>query len=191
MATNETKISHEGSELDYWEPLRLGPRHKTVLALKASGLSGREIASVTGYGEAWVSVIINHPDAQPLLAQLTTDHVAEIATDVRSMIIGAAREAHLKVIDLMRNAKSERVQQLSAFDVLDRAGFKPKEVIQHEKIDLGDKGAQEIADALRETRADFAELPQLATSDGVFAKRGEAGSPAPDFETLETDEPVP
>lgn len=161
------RISVMGSQLKSHEPLELSPRHKTILALSAVGLKNKEIAEVLGIQPATVSVVRGHPDAQPILAKLTADHVAAVSNDVRECITGASMEAFLTVQDLMRSAKNETVRMNSAFDIMDRAGFKPKEASPTVNLSLGD-GAGVFLQAMREIREPTPEYPQLETSEGVF-----------------------
>src|SRR4051794_26004007 len=56
--------------LEKWEPDVLDERHMQVVMLRSTGLDQRVIAKLTGYTESWVSVILNHPDAQYLLTMM-------------------------------------------------------------------------------------------------------------------------
>ena len=128
-------------------PLELSPLHKHMCALKAAGLRGVEIAEVVGMSQSQVSLVLSHPDAEALVARLTTDLVARTAEDTAALIQGATHEAMLLNIKMMREGQSEVVRQRSIFDILDRGGFKPKEVVVSATLQM-DK--DEVA-ALRET----------------------------------------
>jgi predicted transcriptional regulator len=139
------------SELKPWEPERIRPIHQQIVALAACGLKNKEIAEKLGVSESHVSVILNHPETQDLKNQLTTDYVVALTRNTRTRIEAAANEAIDKVVALMRHGKSEQVQQRSAFDILDRAGFKPREVHVNTNINLNREDAQMLTDALHET----------------------------------------
>lgn len=162
----EMKVSKEGSVLKYWEPLELNPRHKNMIALKATGLSNNEIAQILGANAAHVSQIINHPDAKPLLAQLTTDHINSIVSDVGQAIQGSAMEMYEIVLNLARNAKKEEVRRDCAMDLLDRAGFTAKTVNAPPAVQFGAEGAEQLIRALRESKADVV-LPREATGSAL------------------------
>jgi DNA-binding CsgD family transcriptional regulator len=159
-------VTDDGELIVDWRvPLTLTPRHKTIIALASTGLSRNEIVEIIGCSPPTVTNVLKHPDAQKLLAQLTSDHVAAVTEDVGQCISGSAKEAFLKIQDLMRNAKSEVVQQNCAFDIMDRAGFKAREIPQQPTVNLGD--ATEFLQALREARGPANEKPQLSSTDGL------------------------
>jgi hypothetical protein len=156
-----------GSELKGHQALELTPLHKTILALLAVGLKNTEIAEVLNVTPTTVSSVRNHPDGQPILARMTADHVSAVSNDVRECITAASMEAFLTVQELMRGAKNESVRMNSAFDIMDRAGFKPKEAAPTVNLSLGD-GAGVFLQAMREIREPTEEYPQLESSEGVF-----------------------
>lgn len=160
--TDDVRISKEGNALKYYEPLKLDSTHKTIVALRATGLKPGEIANIVGLSGARVSVILNHPDAQPLLAQLTTDHINNVVSDVDEMIKGSAGEAYLKVVDLMRNSGSEKIQMDCAMDLLDRAGFTAKTQQAPPQPQFGDQGAAKIVQALKDSKREIT-VPREAT----------------------------
>lgn len=163
----QPRISVLGSELKNGQALELTPLHKTIIAFRAAGLRRNEIAEVLKVTPATVTNVTKHPDAQPILARLTADHVAEVSKDTRQSIEAASMEAFLKVQNLMREGKSETVQMNCAFDIMDRAGFKPKEAAPIIQVALGDN-AGVFLEAIREMKNPVEELPQLDSSEGVF-----------------------
>jgi hypothetical protein len=146
------------NELKPREPERIRPIHQQIVALHSCGVSNKEIAEQLGCSESHVSVILHHPETQELREKLTTDFVAALMQNTRTRIEGAANEALTKVIDLMRHAKSEQIQQRSAFDILDRAGFKPREVHVNTNINLDREDAMLLSQALAETKMDLEDL---------------------------------
>jgi DNA-binding CsgD family transcriptional regulator len=155
--------------LDYHSPLNLTPRHKTIIALSATGLNRKEVAQIIGCAPATITNVLKHPDAERLLAQLTSDHVVGITEDVSQGISATAKEAFLTIRGLMREAKSEVVRQNCAFDIMDRAGFKAREIPQQPPVNLGD--GKEFLVALRESRGPVNEKPQIGSTDGIWDSR--------------------
>lgn len=158
----------EQRELKSWEPAELSPRHRAVIALHASGLKNYEIAEATGYSESRISVILGHPDAELQAATMTTDHITQLVQDVREMIAGAAKEAFLRNVHLMRHAKKEETQQRSIFDILDRAGFKAKDNPQPASVTFTGEAALDLVSALRESAEDVDEYPPVESTGTVF-----------------------
>lgn len=163
----QPRISVMGSELKRGQALELTPLHKTIIALKSAGLSRKEIAEVLKIDPVTITNVTKHPDAQPILARLTADHVSEVSRNTRQSIEATAFEAFLKVRNLMQEAKSETVQMNCAFDIMDRAGFKPKEAAPIVQVALGEN-AGVFLEAIREMKNPVEELPQLESSEGVF-----------------------
>lgn len=141
----------EHRDLKPWEPSELSPVHKQICAYRASGFRPGEIAELVDMSPTRVSVILNHPDAKELIAKLATDIAIERASDVRTLLDSAALEAMQKNIQLMRSAKSERVQQISAFDILDRAGYEKRELIVSTNVTMPKEDAEALRETLRET----------------------------------------
>ncbi len=184
-----TKVSAEGSALRYWEPLELSPRHKTIIALAATGLTNIEIAETMGCSEVHVSIVRNHPDTEPILAKLSADHIINITEDVGQCISAAAKEAFLVNMDLMRNSASDIVKQRSAFDILDRAGFKPKEVQVRQKVVLEKGAGEEIRVGLREAYGQIQELPQMENAAEQLMKAKQEEENGDFYEIVETTFP--
>jgi hypothetical protein len=161
----------EHVKLKPWAPKSLSPRHKTVLALYAAGVKPGEIADALQMSGSRVSVIINDPRADELIKQLSAELVQDITTETREVIQAHALEAANTVIGLMQNASSERVRQTSAFDILDRAGFKAKDVSVRASVNLDREDAERIRDAIYESRQEPEDLEMVQDTAGVFKAR--------------------
>jgi hypothetical protein len=148
--------------------------------MKATGLTNRQIAELCDLSESRVSVVLNHPDARVLLAERVTEFVSSLTDDLREQIQGAAGEAFQTVVQLMRRAESEKVRQMSAFDILDRAGFKPKDHHVHTTERLEQKDITELAMALRELGQEPEVLEPVSNSVDALVKHSERGSSPPD-----------
>jgi len=156
-------------ELKPWEPNELSDRHMHVIALAASGMKNNAISAVLDMSESRVSVILNDPRSRAIRAELSSDFVGKLMTDTREVIQGHALEAVYAVVDLMRNGVSEQVRQRSAFDILDRAGFKPVERSVSAKVNLPDGAVDAIVQALNESKeADSHVVDMVEDSSGLF-----------------------
>lgn len=154
--------------LEYYHPIEFSPRHKHVVALKAAGLRTKDIAEMLDYEVATVSKILSDPRSKKLLEQLTTDFIEQLTKDTQEVIQSHTLEAANKVVDLMRNAENERVQQTSAFDLLDRGGFKPKEQTLTTNFNVPPEDAKRLIEALIESRKEPEQLEMVQDSSGVF-----------------------
>lgn len=159
-----------GRPRKYWENLKLKPQHLQMLLMKAAGHSGRKIAEVTGYTEARVSVIVNHPDAGWFLSHLIS-YQAERLMDIQARYQAHAGEALDHVLLAMRETQKPEVKAKIGFGILDRAGYgavKKAEVTN--KFEM--PAAQ--ADKLTATMREIAHLDNVEDADWESIE--EAGS---------------
>lgn len=154
--------------LDYYHPQEFSIRHKHVVALRAAGLKNTEIEEATGYKPATISKILSDPRAKKMLQDLSRDFIEQLTKDTQEAIQGTAFEAFEKVRYLMRSAESERVQQTSAFDILDRGGFKPREQSVSTQIRVSSSDIERLISALEESKEEPEELEMVQDSSGVF-----------------------
>lgn len=154
-----------------WQPKVYKPRQEQVLALHLAGLKNQEIAKVLDYSESRVSILITDPRAQELIAQTRGQLLRDMSVEVKDVIVSHSMEAVEKVVDLMRNAKSEKVQQTSAFDLLDRAGHKPKDVTVSAQMIIDSSDAKLIAEALGDISTPPEALEFVQDSAGVFKQK--------------------
>jgi hypothetical protein len=108
--------------LKSWEPDTLDERHIQAILLRASGLQQKAIAAITGWDEPWVSVILNHPDAQYILTRLLS-YAADNVIDLTARIKATAPEAFDTVVTVMRTSNDEKVRTANAFEILKMAGY--------------------------------------------------------------------
>ena len=121
VSTLDGKLGR-GRSLRYWENLKLKPVHLQMLMAKAAGYNNRAIARQFDYDEARVSVIVNHPDAQSVLAHLVS-YQAENLLDIKARIQAHAGEALDTVLTAMRTAPEQTQRAAIGFKLLDRAGY--------------------------------------------------------------------
>lgn len=98
------------------------PIHRSIVFLKAEGLTNREIADRTGYTEAWVSQITRQPWFQKALL----DELKKVGrTSLHAFLEVQAHDTALKLVHLRDNASSESVQLSACNQILDRFLGKP------------------------------------------------------------------
>lgn len=158
----------EGDPQKPWQPKQYKPRQEQVVRLHLAGLKNNEICSVLGYSASRVSVLLTDDRAQEVISQNRGDLLRDMSRGVKDVIVSHAQEAIEKVAFLMKNAESERVQQTSAFDILDRAGHKPKEVSLSAQLIIETHDAALITEALQEIRTPPEPLEFVQDSAGVF-----------------------
>ena len=163
----------EGEPEKPWQPIKYKPRQEQVIALHLGGLKNDEICEVTGYSPSRVSVLITDARAQEVISQARGDLLRDMSRGVKDVIVSHSLEAVEKVVFLMQNAKSEKVQQTSAFDLLDRAGHKPKDVSLSAKLVVETDDAKLIAEALSEISTPPEALEFVQDSSGVFKQKDE------------------
>ena len=141
-----------------------------MCALRAAGMQVQEVAQITGYTPQQVTNVLAHPDADQLVARLTTDIAMRVTNDVAEQIQAATGEAFKKVVHLMRNSDSERIQQVSAFDILDRGGFKPKEIHVNADVQIPAEEAKLLRETIEHMGRDVTIRPPLDNAVEVLSK---------------------
>ncbi len=161
-----------------WQPKQYKPKQEQVIALHIAGLTNNEICTVLDYSPSRVSVLLTDSRAQEVISQTRGELLRDMSREVKDVIVSHSKEAIDKVVHLMKNADSEKVQQTSAFDILDRAGHKPKEVSLSTKLVVATDDAELIAQALGDIRTPPEPLEFVQDSAGVFKKADEAQTSA-------------
>jgi predicted DNA-binding protein (UPF0251 family) len=146
----------------YMNLQKLSPRHYVIMRYLLLGYSQKDTAEKLGISKQMVTDLYNSPlfrtEFDKRLARIMDVH-AETAgkceDPVRVEIEKAKVEAIRTNIELMRQAENERVRQASAWDILDRAGYKPKDVVeQTTRVVIDDKNAADIRAALADIADD-------------------------------------
>ena len=161
-------MSEAAEKLPVGAPKEFSATHWHMFAMRASGMRPGEIASALGYSPSRVSVILNDPRAKALVARMTGDVLRDFQLDVRDLIQSYTGEAVETVATLMRHAESEPVRLGAARDLLDRGGFKPKEVVTHAHVEIDHEDAQRILGALKEAKEEAPVFEMVEDSAGVF-----------------------
>ena len=155
-----------------YEPQRLNTRHMQILLLTASGLKGVEIAEIMDMSQSRISVIKNTPQAGAIIARLRGELQRGYIQDIKGAITSYTGEAVERIADLMRG-ENESVALSAAKDILDRGGYKPREVTVAAQVNIDSKQAEQLMNALVEGRRPEEELvyiqdssKALGTTDG-------------------------
>jgi len=143
---------------------KLNPSHRIVMRIYMQGKSRGEIAEATGFTENYVSMVVGDPTFQEVYRAMQEELDREFISGERDKLVEdpvreRMRENALaaveKVIELL-NAKSETVAQKSAFDILDRAGYKAEEKLKTElEVNLSKKTESALEMALSEMGVDM------------------------------------
>ena len=102
----------------------------TVAMYYLFGLSDIDIAYATGLTEAQVGSLRTHEAFDAMIAEARRNVLAEDGAVVRSMLEKNAVGAAQRVVSLL-NSYDEKVQIVAAKDILDRAGHRPADVVEH------------------------------------------------------------
>lgn len=114
--------------------LPLPPKSMNAVSLVAMyylfGLSDVDIAHVTGLTTAQVGSLRTHDAFDALIGEARRNVLAEDGGQVRSLLEKNAIGAAQRVVSLL-NSYDEKVQVVAAKDILDRAGHRPADVVEH------------------------------------------------------------
>lgn len=163
-----------GTGLKPWEPERLSPRHKNILALIASGMKNREISRMEGMpDESRISVIKNSPAGKAYLQRLSAEMVQGITENTQELIASHSREAVQTVVQLMRAAASENVRLSASKDLLDRGGHKPVERQEHVHVEVDGEDVDRLVAAMNEAKRETPEFHEYEESHKLFPDENE------------------
>jgi len=143
----------------------LSEKHQRIKFFVCQGLSGAEIARRLEMHPRSVQLIISTPLFQTALkdyrlkleGHMIDKQVEDVTADpVADRIRAEAMASVEKVVGLRDFSESEKIQQGSAFDLLNRAGYSAKETKETEHrgdVVLGDKQVLILNEALEETNS--------------------------------------
>lgn len=141
------------------QPQKMNERIEVIMCMDLAGKSGNAIAEELGLTPSRVSIIRNSPlyrtrldverdKLKELYREKQTDKLTT-GDPVEEALKGAALEAAMKKIELMRSGQSEFVQSSSADGILDRAGYRPHQEKTKVTVEVTDKMADRFEAALR------------------------------------------
>lgn len=112
-------------ELKEWEPDKLSTTAIQAILDRSAGVPVAVIAEKYNYNASYVSVLMNHPDAQTLMTTILSMS-ADRVTDIDERLKHLAPEAMNVKVELMRNSRLDTIRDKAASDILDMAGYGKK-----------------------------------------------------------------
>ena len=148
---------------------KVEPRHRAMMRLLISGYKVGDLVEPFGLSSVRISNIVNSPlfkeemrrMEEQVNVKFAESEGSKTASDfVRIRLREEAQRSLDKLISLRDGAQSERVQQLSAIDILDRAGVKGAEKFEGELVlDASEGLVNALAEAVKIMRGKD-ELPK-------------------------------
>lgn len=102
-----------------------------VLVYSLFGLADTEIAVATGLTVEQIEIIRAHDSYQTMMEELRKNVIAADQDAVRKMIHQHTVAAQSKIIDVMQNSEDDKTALKAAQDVMDRAGYRPVDIVEH------------------------------------------------------------
>lgn len=143
-------------------PKHINTRHRKLMRLLIAGWTLRDAAEMLGYHPKRVSQIVTSPLFKEEMAKMQEEIKKEFVetegskatSDIVRLRMKEEALASLEtLIKLRDSSQSDRVRQLSAIEILDRAGYKPTDKVEAEiAIDASDGLCQAIATVMKEMR---------------------------------------
>jgi len=144
------------------QPKHLSSRHRAMMRYLISGKPQGEVAELFGMTPSRFSIICNSPLFKAERTQMETEIGGQFVENeggkvhrdaVREKLMQEALASLDTVIALRDGATSERVRQLSALEILDRAGYKAPERIEgNVEVDASEGLVNAISCAMREMK---------------------------------------
>jgi len=101
-----------------------------ILFYSMLGVSDDEISSLTGLGHDQIGRMRVSDSYIEIQKQFLDSIVNNDMEDVRTLFVQGSRNAASRMVGLM-NSESESIQIAAAKDILDRAGQRPADVVEH------------------------------------------------------------
>lgn len=124
--------------------------HRLVCYRTAAGDTPKEIAEALGVDKSTVYNILRQPRSKEMIAQLIHENHND---DISAILKGAAAEAIVVQVDLMRTAKDESVRLRSATDILNRAYGTPVKSSEMKSPSVSDDPQREMQELDRQLAA--------------------------------------
>ena len=136
--------------LKYYEPARLNERHLAMIMMRSGGVRQCDIAEAFNVTDSNASVILNHPDAEYLLARIQAmkaTHPSDIEGRLRALA-GPAVDA---LEDLFADEELAPIKKAPyAFRALEANGyFKPRESQVDVKVGLSEASTAQLSQLTR------------------------------------------
>ena len=147
------------------QPKTLSPRHRKLMRILLAGRTLQEAADELGFSLGRASVVVNSALFKEEMAKMEEQiakGVIEIESEkeyidggVRVKLEEEAMRSLNVLIGLRDGASSERVKQVSALEILDRAGYKASEKVESKvQLDASTGLLNALNTAIKEMRRD-------------------------------------
>lgn len=141
------------------------PEHRIMLMLKAQGFSNKEIATITGYEQAHVSIILRQPWARQRLLDLINKEGKNAISEV---IRGECANSVFTLVELRDDAESETVRLGAANALIDRYLGKPTQHIEsRNETTVTHKDVSRLDDEIAATQREIERLQGVQGSAKV------------------------
>ena len=145
------------------QPKHITGRHQALMRRLAAGVTLQDAAEELGYSIQRASIVSNSPLFQEEYKKLLEDikagvvkveaSIAHMDGGVRKRLEVEAIQSLEALIGLRDSATSERVRQISAMDILDRAGYKATDKVEARvELDASEGLANALATAMKEMK---------------------------------------
>jgi hypothetical protein len=114
--------------LEPYEAQKLRPRHIAILMQIAAGMTVPEASEKYRMTTVRINTILKHPDSIKIMAALQSQ-AADKMSDVNARLQQYANEMLTTQVELVRTTKNEGLKSKIAADLLDRAGYGPRQKI--------------------------------------------------------------
>lgn len=108
----------------------LTPKQRLFVLEYRKDRNGTQSAIRAGYSEKGASVQASVLLANPKIVKYLEEQEVRMEKDLREMFADHAISAFNVLIDVMNNGNMDKDRLVAARDLLDRAGYKPKEQIE-------------------------------------------------------------
>lgn len=102
-----------------------------ILVYSMFGMADQEIAIATGLTTEQIEVIRTHDAYATMLEQLQKNVIEADQDIIRKTIHQHTHTALANVVDKISNAENEKVSLAASQDLLDRAGYRPADIVEH------------------------------------------------------------
>lgn len=174
-------------ELKAWEPQTLSERHLAIIMMRSAGFKQRQIAQAIGATDSNVSVVLNHPDAEYILARLAAARFA-VPSSIEKRLEALNEQAMDSLEEFFDPAAEVPVVKRAplAFKLLESNGHGRKKIAHtHEhkhRFEAAPEQLAQLTKAIKESRQIQApqtmEVGDLRTGEVLLSlPAGQSGSP--------------
>jgi len=120
-----------GRPLKDWETDKLSPKAIQAVLMRASGFKANEVARLLDTDDSWVSTICNHPYGKKIIHAMLHTQGSRVL-DIKTRLEQHASDIMDRMVQLAKMEVDLNAVSKVGFGLLDRAGYGPKQTIEHE-----------------------------------------------------------